>query len=493
MNLDPKWVPMKWPCGPLEFARRSKSKGAGPELKETLDAWTQPDSLELLKGTPVNCLVVEWAEGVPDDSAQQQALKPLLEAGRRRGLSFVGRIAAGEGTAVAVASARGAGVSAVMLTDTGGRSLDLPVILQSSRDKMAWGSATPIFCSTDNDWPGLRLETMHGDTAVAGPTGVPWVNSNAWFSLLSQELAPGKNLWLDFDPPDVSNVAHPATYPLAIADSEAYGSRWVISLDDSVRSALVKRNSQATSLWSKTCETLAFFESHRDWQGFQPHGVLAVVSNYAGDNAAQAGEVLNLLNRRQLQFRVMERSKALSKPVPGLKAILWVDGEAPAGDQLANVLAFVRQGGLLIASAYWGPSGVEPTRKDPSFAYKMYNVGQGQIAVSEEGFLDPYQVAMDAHLLLGRRYDLVRLYNPATTNCRSSVDPLQKKRLVQVLNYSPASASFVTVWVNTGVPSAQLWCPEVKLSRRLAGNPAARGTDFELPTISVNCALEMGG
>jgi hypothetical protein len=54
MDLDPKWVPMKWPCGPLEWARRNKSKSGGAELKETLEAWAQPAALDLLKGTPIS-------------------------------------------------------------------------------------------------------------------------------------------------------------------------------------------------------------------------------------------------------------------------------------------------------------------------------------------------------------------------------------------------------------------------------------------------------
>src|SRR5271157_1666831 len=149
MNPDPKWVPMKWPCGPLAWARRNKSKSGGAELKETLAAWAQPAALDLLKGTPVNCLVVEWADGAPEDSAQQQALKPLLEAGRRRGINFVGKVAAGEGVAAAVASARAAGLSAVMLAEPSGHSFDLPVLLQFPRDKVAWKSATRIFSSTD--------------------------------------------------------------------------------------------------------------------------------------------------------------------------------------------------------------------------------------------------------------------------------------------------------------------------------------------------------
>src|ERR1700733_11938610 len=101
MNLDPKWVPMKWPCGPLELARRSKAKSPvpSPDAKnpeagagEMLDAWAQPAALDILNGTPVNCLIVEWAAGAAEDSAQQQALKPLIEAGHAKGLSFVGKV-----------------------------------------------------------------------------------------------------------------------------------------------------------------------------------------------------------------------------------------------------------------------------------------------------------------------------------------------------------------------------------------------------------------
>jgi len=493
MNLDTNWVPMKWPCGPLEIARRNKSGTINADVKEMLEAWGQPSALEQLKGTPINCLVVDWAYGGPEDSAQQQALKPLLEAGRRLGLSFVGKVAMKEGIVAAVSAARAAGLSAVMLEDTSGQSSDLPAILQFQRDKVAWDTASTIFSSKENVWPGLNLETMRGDTAVGGPTGVPWVDSNGWFSLLAGELAPGKILWLDFDPPDTSTVLHPASYALAIADSRAYGSRWIISLDDKLRAALPKGNLQAKSVWDKVCEAVAFFESHKDWETFKSQGILAVISDFRGENASLSGEVLNLLNRRQVQFQILERSKPLPAPTQGLKAMLWLDKEAPSAEQHSQLLAFVRQGGLVIAATYLGPQGVKPTKKDPSIPYKMYNVGKGQIAVAEEGFQDPYQVAVDTHLLVSRRNDLVRLYNPAATNCHSSIDPGHRKRLIQVLNYSSDPADSVTLWVNARVESAKLWQPGTKDARTLQGVAAAPGTDFGLPPLSVYYALEFEG
>jgi hypothetical protein len=490
MNLDLKWVPMKWPCGPLEIARRNKSQSINADVKETLEAWGQPSALELLKGTPINCLVVDWAYGEPEDSAQQQALKPLLEAGRRLGISFVGKVAVKEGSGAAVAAARAAGLSAVMCEDTSGQSFDLPAIQQFPRDKVAWETASTIFSSTENIWPGVGLDAMKGDTAIAGPTRIPWVNSNGWFSLLAGELARGKTLWLDFDPPDASTVLHPASYGLSIADSMAYGSRWIISLDDKLRAELPKGNSQAKGVWEKMCEVLAFFESHAEWEGFKSQGILGVISDFRGENAFLSGEVLNLLNRRQVQFKILERSKSLPALTQGLKAILWLDKDAPSAEQHSKLLAFARQGGLVIAPAYWGLPEVKPTKKDPSLLYKMYNMAKGQIAVAEEGFQDPYQVAVDTHLLVSHRNDLVRLYNPRATNCHSSIDPRHKKQLVQVLNYSSKSADSVTLWMNTRAAWARLWRLGAKDALTVQGVAEAPGTDFSLPPISLYCALE---
>ena len=317
MDVDSKWVPMKWPCGPLEIARRNKSQSLTADLKATLEAWEQPSTLELLKGTPINCLIVDWANGEPEDSAQPQALKPLLEAGRRLGISFVGQVGAKEGSGAAVGAARAAGLSAVMLEEASAQSSDLPAILPFPREKVAWETASTIFISRENVWPGVNLGTMEGDTAIAGPTGIPWVNSNGWFSLLAGELAPQKTLWLDIDPPKASNVLHPAQYVLAIADSQAYGSRWIISLDDTLRAALLKGSPQAKGIWEKMCGALAFFEDHKEWQAFKSQGILAVISDFRGENAYLSGEVLNLLNRRPVQFQILERSRSLSAPIKG--------------------------------------------------------------------------------------------------------------------------------------------------------------------------------
>jgi hypothetical protein len=481
---------MKWPCGPLPLASRSKDKAPEAGVKETLDAWAQPSALDILKGTPINCLVVDWAAGGTGDAAQQEALKPLIAAGRAKGISFIGRVTAKD-AAAAAASAIAAGLAAVLLSAPAGKELELPAILQVARDKVDWKAATPIFSISDNEFPGVRVESTQGDTAVAGPTGAPWVNSNAWISLLGEDLAPGNTIWLDFEAPEGTTVAHPANYPLAIADSEVYGSRWIISLDDKFRDALLKGVASATAAWSKLGETLSFYTSHPQWRTYKPQGVLTVISDFSGDNGYLSGETMNLLNRRHIQFKVMERSKALLAPMHGAMALLWLDKDAPTAEQTAKSLAFVRQGGVLIAPTYWGPAGVKPTRKDPSIAYQVYNVGQGQFAVPDEGYQDPYQVAQDTQFLVSRRNDLARLYNPATTNVHCSFDPVHQHRLAQIVNYAAAPANFVTLWVNTRARAARLWNDGAHQPQTVSGVSAPPGTDFGLPTITVSCALEI--
>jgi len=102
--------------------------------------------------------VVDWANGKPEDAAQQQALQPLLEAGRRLGISFVGRVGVKQGEGPAVAAARTAGLSAVLLRNASGETFDLPAILQFPRDKVAGETVSTLFSTSGNVWPGVNLE-----------------------------------------------------------------------------------------------------------------------------------------------------------------------------------------------------------------------------------------------------------------------------------------------------------------------------------------------
>jgi hypothetical protein len=93
--------------------------------------------------------------------------------------------------------------------------------------------------------------------------------------------------------------------------------------------------------------------------------------------------------------------------------------------------------------------------------------------------------------MVSRRNDFARLYNPATTNCYTCIDPAHTKQVVQVLNYSHIAASYVTLWVSAKARSAKLWGPKAQTSLSVESTAESDGTSFDLPPLSVNCAVEI--
>ena len=59
------WVPARWQGGPLELQRRARDGTLpdAPALRETIRQWYDPATLDLLQGTPINCLLVTWSAG----------------------------------------------------------------------------------------------------------------------------------------------------------------------------------------------------------------------------------------------------------------------------------------------------------------------------------------------------------------------------------------------------------------------------------------------
>src|SRR5581483_801426 len=62
-------------------------------------------------------------------------------------------------------------------------------------------------------WPRV-LPAKQSEGADAGPTGAPWVDSNCYFVRLAQTLEPGKMPWLIYPPP-AGEVLSPDEYDKA--------------------------------------------------------------------------------------------------------------------------------------------------------------------------------------------------------------------------------------------------------------------------------------
>ncbi len=412
VELSRDAVPIRWPSGPLEIAMREPKERLNGQARQTLERWHDPATLEILNETPVDCLVVSWAAGMPEDATQQQTAAPLVEAARKRGLAVVGWVDGAADPRPAIAAAKSAGLSAVAVENFHDTA-ELPVIAWGKRAAAPWDSTGPVLPVVDNVWPGVAPAA--GRDPSAGPTSLPWLNSNGWYIQMARARL-RVPLWLVLDPPGKGAVVPAQSCLLTICDAESAGGRWVISLDDAFRAGLAEQDREFQKTWKRIAAAASFFQKHGEWRGYSPLGLVGVISDFAGDNFDVSGEVLNLMARRDLLFRAIWRSQAVTAPFAGLKVLVYADSDRPNPELKRRIMSFVDEGGALVAGPQWGAEG-KPAIGAGHPRFDLRTAGRGRLAVCKEPITDPYRLAGDTQILLSHANDLVKLYNGASSGC----------------------------------------------------------------------------
>lgn len=359
-------------------------------------------------------------------------------------------------------------------------------------------SPNPVVTVGDLGWPRLKpMAANRRDQAEAGPTGAPWIDSNSWVARLASARVPGKMVWLAFDPPPKEAPGEGA-YRIAIADAAAAGARWIVSLDDQLGRAVAQGNADAVAAWRGILTTLSFFEKQRAWRAYTPHGPLGIISSFSGDNEFMGTELLNLAARRNLLYRIVERPHAGAGSLVGLRAVLWADKDGPTPELTSALSGFARQGGLVIL-----PQAVSAVFKGERpipcavAGYDMSALGQGCIAAATRDWDDPFFVAADAHNLVGRRYDPIRLFSGAACWVHYSVAPTGKDALFQFVNFSWSRA--LGGMMGTGEISFRLAAPHRSVTLHTIGaapvalKPVKYGKNEEylLPQFGAYAGLEV--
>jgi len=480
---------MRWPCGPLDIERGKRREGFTSREADTLQKWTDPQALELVAGTPVSCLVVTWAEGSEGDESQQRVLAPLIAGAKRRGLSVIGWVGTGADLKRAAGAAQASGLEAIATESSepvpGGAVLRFRERGLSDRSPADFlGVASPV-------WPGASASLPTGADAASGPTGPPWLDSNAWYVRLARTLVDPKVLWLAFDPPDLGQPVAGASYLQAIADTEVCGARWVVSLDPHLRLGLLDRRASALDTWAGIGRSLAFFGKHRAWTSHVPVGQLGVVSAYGGADEFLSFEVLNLLARQSCLYRILEKSRALETPLDGLDAALYVDGTPPAGDLARKLYAFAEGGGTLITPPGWEERGV-PEGDSWLSRFRVFQYGRGRLAVAREELADPYLLAEDAQLLMSHRRDRVRLFNAGTAQFHHATSADGRSGVLHALVFPmPYPRSQMTAWFRDPWAHGRVFMVETAEPAPAGRSEVEPGVEFHLPPVPIYCALEV--
>jgi hypothetical protein len=318
----------------------------------------------------------------------------------------------------------------------------------------------------------------------AGPTAVPWLDSNGWYVQLARARV-DKPVWMLFDPPGKGAVIPAQAYTLAVCDTEAAGGRWVISLDDNLRAGLGAGSAAAEASWQEVTGATEFFAQHRAWRDFRSLGLVGVISDFTGEHYDLSAEILNLMARRDLLFRVLWKSRAATEPFTGLKALVYADNVPPEPALRRKMLDFAGQGGLLVAGPKWGSEGKPLSGAAAHPRYDVRSLGKGRLALAREELLDPFEIAGDVNLLVGYANNLVKYFNSSSSGCSHyTVSPDGKSALLQGLNFGTARQGGVrTVWLRDKHRGARLWSIGSASAVPMQAFPAEDfpGEEFRLP------------
>ena len=406
--MNAEWTPMRWPA-----------------------SWKSPSTVSLLKGTPINWLLVE----------KSADLAPVIEEAKRAGLQ------------VAEISSPPAGVTII-----------------------------------PGEWPGVAM-SHGGGGASAGPTGVPWVDTNSWKIRLEAARRPGANIWVNAPPKRTSFFA--SSYRTAIADAAAYGGRWVISLDEKLAAGLADGKADALGTWKEIAGSAGFFAARKEWPSYAPEAIVGVLSDFAGDNEFLCQELLNLIGRTNQQYAILLKDKLPATPFRGLRAVIYADAQPPAADLRKQILDFVSAGGLLIAGPKWGAApGTAAKEELPRYAART--LGKGRVAMAKADPDDPYVLANDSALLISHRYELLRFWNGGAVGSYLTVAPDGKRAVAHLLFYADRGPDHASVRIVGRYRKASLWTPAD------GGAPRAVETEIQkdaielhLPAVAQYAAAEL--
>jgi hypothetical protein len=233
--------------------------------------WSDPASLELLSGTPINCLLLKTV--VPD----------FVQAAAARGVVTLALIAPDGDVAGAARRAMAARISGIVIDGdlpegaaAGVREAagGAPVIELTARNRMALGSDAAILGTYQGVWPGIAVE--EDGAKKAAPSGSVWIDTNTGF-IRAVRAWGAATLWMANQPPP-KTVVTGARYLQVIADAAISGARWVLALDDDFASRLARHEPKSVADWKRMADLLRYFEQHPEWRNMQEYGCFRAAS-----------------------------------------------------------------------------------------------------------------------------------------------------------------------------------------------------------------------
>jgi hypothetical protein len=400
---------------------------------------TNPQSLELLAGTPINCLLLD--SYTPEFAARAA----------ERGVISLAVLKPGADPAAPARTAIRSGMQGIVLEGdfprgTAARVRDAladshaMVIELTARARMPLGGGDPIVGTYQGVWPGIQV--LDNGAAKAAPSGSPWIDTNTGFIRSVRAWGPAA-VWLGYRPPE-HNVVTGERYLAAISDAAMAGARWIVGLDADFSARLQQRDPVALKDWHAMARVLEFFESHPEWRSLSPYGKLAVVQN--PEDALLSGGILDMIAAKHTPVRAIPGERLTTDSLAGASMAVDVDPQALTAEQRRLLQDFTHAGGTVLTA----PPG-----------WKGQSALEADQITLDKGELDRLNdIWHDVQSMIGRKNLGARLFNVASmlSNVLATADGQQV--VVELVNYSVYPIENITVQVTGAFKHARLFTPE---------------------------------
>ena len=432
------WVPIYWPSG-------------------------EPKTLDLLAGTSFNCVLVESTD----------LNRPLVQAAAKRGLGLGAVIRPNPNAVEQAYRAEQLHADAVVFEGDFRAGLPsglkTPVIELPRRQKIRLNSPGAVVGTWQGLWPGIAIE--RGGETMAGPSSNPWIDTNAGFVRFLR-AASDSAVWLKVAPPE--NTAIPAVrYGLAIADAEAAGGRWIVTLDKDLQARLLEGEARALADWKRINSYVSYFERHPEWREFRPFSTLGLIQDSESGGLLSAG-LLDSMYAQHTAVRAIFPGRLTQASLRGIRTLVNVVRPERLSEVDQGVLASFRQtGGSLIA---------------PPPGWRFGPDTQGGMRPSKQQFArnqDIWEMLSDT---TARQNFGARTFNTAGILFHVLASPDHNQLLIHVVNYTGFAADAITVQALGAWKRARLYQPDAAV-REMSVYAVQDGTGFDIDKLDVAATI----
>jgi hypothetical protein len=429
--------------------------------------WNSPEvrTLELLKDSPINCLLLERSSLEFNAAAEARGIATLRVVRPTHDLDqAVAEVAAQRYHGLVLEGDFPPDVARKL------REQKWTVIELTSRARMDPASTQPVIGTYQGLWAGIQVEP--DGHAKAGPTGSPWIDTNSGF-LRSARAHGDALIWLGNLPPE-NVIIGAARYAQVAADAAIAGGRWIVALDNRFSKRLYEHDPGAAKDWARINSVLRFYATHPEFRSLVPHGMLALVQDIA-NGALLSGGVLDMIAVKHTPVRPIPRQKLSSEALQGATMAVNVDSGSLTPEQKETLRAFTRGGGTLLT----GP----PAWKDHSQADPQ------QITLEKAELERLNDIWRDVQSMIGRKNLGARLFNVSSVLSNLVASPDGKRVYLHLVNFGDFPVENVTVYFSGQFGTATLLATEG--DRKLEVYKTDEGTGVDIDRIAIAATLRM--